>query len=63
MECRCLAAGIDDYTYNCRNQNNDPVQERKLYDNALSLLIDECSYALGKDKKDIEKTIFTYLEQ
>ena len=40
-----------------------PVQERKLYDNALSLLIDECSYALGKDKKDIEKTIFTYLEQ
>ena len=40
-----------------------PVQERKLYDNALSLLLDECSYALGKDKKDIEKTIFTYLEQ
>ena len=40
-----------------------PVQERKLYDNALSLLIDECSYALGKEKKDIEKTIFTYLEQ
>ena len=40
-----------------------PVQERKLYDNALCLLIDECSYALGKDKKDIEKTIFTYLEQ
>ena len=40
-----------------------PVQERKLYDNALSLLIDECSYALGKDKKDIEKTIFTYLEK
>lgn len=40
-----------------------PVQERKLYDNALSLLIDECSYALGKDKKEIEKTIFTYLEK
>ena len=40
-----------------------PVQERKLYDNALSLLIDECSYALEKDKKEIEKTIFTYLER
>ena len=40
-----------------------PVQERKLYDNALSLLIDECSYALNKDKKEIEKTIFTYLEK
>ena len=40
-----------------------PVQERKLYDNALSLLVDECSYALNRDKKDIEKTIFTYLEK
>ena len=40
-----------------------PVQERKLFDNAKSLLIDECSYALGRDKKDIEKTILTYLEQ
>lgn len=40
-----------------------PVQERKLYDNALSLLIDECSYALKKDKKEIEKTIFTHLEK
>ena len=40
-----------------------PVQERKLYDNALCLLIDECSYALGKDKKEIEKTIFTHLEK
>lgn len=40
-----------------------PVQERKLYDNALSLLIDECSYALGKDKKEIEKTIFSHLEK
>ena len=40
-----------------------PVQERKLYDNALSLLIDECSYSLGKDKKEIEKTIFSHLEK
>ena len=40
-----------------------PVQERKLYDNAFCLLIDECSYALGKDKKEIEKTIFAHLEK
>lgn len=40
-----------------------PVQERKLYDNALNLLIDECSYSLGKDKKEIEKTIFLHLEK
>lgn len=40
-----------------------PVQERKLYDNALCLLIDECSYALNKDKKEVEKTIFSHLEK
>ena len=40
-----------------------PVQERKLYDNALSLLVDECSYALRKDKKEIEKIIFSHLEK
>lgn len=40
-----------------------PVQERKLYDNAIRLLIDECSYSLGKDQKEIEKTIFTHLEK
>ena len=40
-----------------------PVQERKLYDNAIRLLIDECSYALDKDQKEIEKTVFSYLEK
>ena len=40
-----------------------PVQERKLYDNAIRLLIDECSYALNKDQKEIEKTIFSCLEK
>ncbi len=40
-----------------------PVQERKLYDNAIRLLIDECSYALGKDQKEIEKTVFSCLEK
>ena len=40
-----------------------PVQERKLYDNAIRLLIDECAYSLKKDPDDIEKEIFGRLEQ
>ncbi len=40
-----------------------PVQERKLYDNAIRLLIDECSFALEQDQKEIEKTIFSCLEK
>lgn len=39
-----------------------PVQERKLYDNALNLLIDESSYALKKDPSEIKKLIFSKLE-
>ncbi len=40
-----------------------PVQERKLYDNALRLLIDETSFALEKDKKEIEMLVFSKLEK
>lgn len=40
-----------------------PVQERKLYDNALRLLIDEISFALKKDKKEIELLVFSKLEK
>lgn len=40
-----------------------PVQERKLYDNALRLLIDECSFSMKKDPDDIEKIIFANLEK
>lgn len=39
-----------------------PVQERKLYDNALRILIDEISYALHKPKGEIEAVIFSKLE-
>ncbi len=39
-----------------------PVQERKLYDNALRILIDEISYALHKPKSEIEAVIFSKLE-
>ncbi|NBK21409.1 MAG: CarD family transcriptional regulator [Spirochaetia bacterium] len=40
-----------------------PVQERKLYDNALRLLIDETAYSLDKDKKEIEMLVFSRLEK
>ena len=39
-----------------------PIQERKLFDNASKLLIDEVSLALKKNKKDSEAMIFEKLE-
>lgn len=40
-----------------------PVQERKLYENALELLIDESCYALKKDKDEISNLILSKLEK
>ena len=40
-----------------------PIQERKLYENALSLLIDEASYALKKDREEISTLILSRLEK
>lgn len=39
-----------------------PIQERKLFDNASKLLIDEISLALKKTKKESEAMIFEKLE-
>jgi CarD family transcriptional regulator len=39
-----------------------PILERKLFDNALRLLIDEISFSLKKDKTEIEETIFNKME-
>ena len=39
-----------------------PIQERKLYEIALQLLIDEVSFSLGKKKDEIEEMIFMKLE-
>ena len=39
-----------------------PILERKLYDNARSLLVDELSFSLGKDKDTIEEMINARLE-
>lgn len=40
-----------------------PVMERKLYDSAIKLLIDEISLSLGKEKKEIETIVFSKLEK
>jgi CarD family transcriptional regulator len=40
-----------------------PILERKLYDSAQRLLIDEISFSLKKSKDDVEGLIFTRLEE
>jgi CarD family transcriptional regulator len=39
-----------------------PILERKLYDSALKLLVDEASISLRKSKEEIESMIFSRLE-
>ena len=38
-----------------------PILERKLFDSALKLLVDEVSFSLNKPKPDVEKNIFEKL--
>ena len=40
-----------------------PVQERKLYDSALTLLVDESSSVLGIDQEEMKRKIFSKLEK
>jgi CarD family transcriptional regulator len=39
-----------------------PILERKLYDSALRLLVDEISFSLGRGKDDVEELIFARLK-
>ena len=39
-----------------------PILERKLFDNALKLLVDEVSFSLNKSKEDVEALVFSKLE-
>ena len=48
--------------YNRSKIKELPIQERKLYDSARKLLIDEISIALGKDEKEVEGMIHVKLE-
>jgi len=39
-----------------------PILERKLFDSALKLLVDEVSFSLNKSKDEVEELIFNRLE-
>jgi CarD family transcriptional regulator len=39
-----------------------PILERKLYDSALKLLVDEISFSLEKSKEDVEELVFARLK-
>ena len=39
-----------------------PIMERKLYDSALQLLVDEVSFSLGINTKEVEELVFSKLE-
>ena len=39
-----------------------PILERKLFDNALKLLVDEVSFSLNRSTEDVEALIFSKLE-
>ena len=39
-----------------------PILERKLFDNALKLMVDEVSFSINKSKEDVENMIFAKLE-
>ncbi len=39
-----------------------PILERKLFDNALKLLVDEISFSLDEKKEEVEELIFSKLE-
>ncbi|WP_028972564.1 CarD family transcriptional regulator [Spirochaeta cellobiosiphila] len=40
-----------------------PIMERRLFDSALKLLIDEISFSLDKPKEEVEQLIFDKLEE
>jgi CarD family transcriptional regulator len=48
--------------YNRSKIKELPILERKLYDSALKLLIDEISYSLHKDKDEVETLIYKKME-
>ena len=39
-----------------------PILERKLYDSALKLLVDEISFSLQKDKEEVEELVISKME-
>jgi CarD family transcriptional regulator len=48
--------------YNRSKIKELPILERKLFDNALKLLIDEIAYSLNREKDDVEALIYKKME-
>ena len=48
--------------YHRSKQKELPILERKIFDNAIRLLIDEVSHSLNKNKSESEHLIFSRLE-
>lgn len=56
-------AAVVNLLYNRQKTRDLPVQERRLFENALTHLVDETSYVLGMDTETARRKIFSRLER
>ena len=49
--------------YNRQKSRDLPVQERKIFENALTHLVDETGFVLGLDEEETKRRIFSKLER
>lgn len=56
-------AAVVNILYNRQKVRDLPIQERRLFETALTHLVDECSYVLGIDSDSAKRTIFSHLER
>ncbi|HIV99104.1 MAG TPA: CarD family transcriptional regulator [Candidatus Ornithospirochaeta avicola] len=56
-------ATIVNILYNRQKTRDLPVQERRLYENALTHLVDETCFVLGMNTEQAKRTIFKRLEK
>lgn len=56
-------AAVVNILYNRQKVRDLPIQERRLFETALTHLVDECSYVLGIDSESAKRTIFSHLER
>ncbi len=56
-------AAVVNILYNRQKVRDLPIQERRLFETALTHLIDESSYVLGLDEESAKRTIFSHLER
>ena len=56
-------AAVVNILYNRQKVRDLPIQERRLFETALTHLVDECSSVLGIDSESAKRTIFSHLEK